>query len=110
MRYFMCLLSVIPLLAYAEQKSIELVLPIKKMHEECIDMKPGQTLQYGFEASAELDFNLHYHQGKDVSYPAKGNYSKYSNTYTAQQMNAFCLMWTNKSGAQVTLQTTYQLD
>ena len=74
-----------------------------------MELIPGQTLKFQYEANAELDFNLHYHHGKDVTMPMSGKYSNYSNTYVATQKNDFCLMWQNKSGGPVKLQTTYQI-
>ncbi|MGB8338829.1 MAG: hypothetical protein WCD07_04500 [Burkholderiales bacterium] len=112
MRYLLLVVLVMPLMCHARQseKSIEVTLPAKQVHEECVDMTPGQTLRYRFESSAELDFNLHFHQGNDVTYPDKGKYSNYSSSYSAQQTNAFCLMWENQSGAAIKLQSTFQIE
>jgi hypothetical protein len=105
---FFCL----SLVAHAQQteKSSEIILSAKKVHEECMDMTPGQTLKYRFVASAELDFNLHYHSGNEVTYAVNGKYSNYSNSYEAKAPNGFCLMWENKSSAPIKLQTTYQIE
>jgi hypothetical protein len=45
-----------------------------------------------------------------VTYPLKGKYSNYSNIYVATQKNDFCLMWQNKTGEPVKLQTTYSVN
>jgi hypothetical protein len=112
MRHLILLVLLSPLLSQAQQaeKSIEVMLPVKKVHEECMALEVGQTLKFSYEANAELEFNLHFHHGKDVTYPLKGKYSNYSNAYNATEKNDFCLMWQNKSAAPVKLQTTFSVN
>jgi hypothetical protein len=102
----------LPLICQAQpsEKSIEVILPVKKVHEECMELAVGKTLKFQYEANAELEFNLHFHHGKEVTYPLKGKYSNYSNSYTATQRNDFCLMWQNKTGEPVKLQSTYSVN
>jgi hypothetical protein len=109
-KYLLVLL--LPLLSHAQQaeKSIEVMLPVKKVHEECMTLAAGQTLKFSYEANAELEFNLHFHHGNDVTYPLKGKYSIYSNAYVASEKNDFCLMWQNKSAAPVKLNTTFSVN
>lgn len=109
-RWFLVLLLPFICQAQANEKSIEVVLPEKKVHEECMPLSAGQTLTFNYEANAELEFNLHFHHGKAVTYPLKGKYSNYSNIYVATQKNDFCLMWQNKTGEPVKLQTTYSVN
>ncbi len=106
------LLLLLPLLCQAQpgDKTIDVALPIKKAHEECLPLNVGQTLTFQFEANAELDFNLHYHQGNDITYPLKGKYSSYSNTYVAEQKNDFCLMWQNTSDKPASFQVVYRVN
>lgn len=101
----------LPLICQAQvtEKTIDVIVPVKKVHEECLAMAEGQTLTFRYEANAELDFNLHFHHGKEVTYPLKGKYSNYSNAYVATQKNEFCLMWHNKTGESAKLQTTYSV-
>jgi hypothetical protein len=102
----------VPLICQAQaiEKSIEVILAVKKVHEECIAMAEGQTLTFNYEANAELEFNLHFHHGKDVTYPLNGKYSNYSNTYVATQKNEYCLMWQNKNSVPTKFLTTYRVD
>jgi hypothetical protein len=112
MRNNILLVLLLPLLCQGQQteKSVEINMPAKQVHEECIALSEGQTLKFSYEANAVLEFNLHFHHGKDVTYPLKGKYSIYSNTYLATQKNDFCLMWENKTGGIVKLQTTYRIE
>lgn len=100
----------LPLLCQAQQQSIDIVLPVKQVHEECLDMQAGQSLHYRFESSADLEFNLHFHHGNNVTYPDKGKYSNYSNSYVADQANTFCLMWENTGAAPAKLQSAFRLE
>ena len=106
------LLLLLPLISQAQpsEKSIEVVLPVKKVHEECMQLSVGQKLTFSYQANAELEFNLHFHQGKEVTTPMSGKYSNYSNTYVAEAKNDFCLMWQNKNSAPTKFQSTYRID
>jgi hypothetical protein len=113
LRQIMLPLLCAPLLCLAElapEKTVEIELAAKKVHEECMDLTPGQNLLYRFEASGELDFNLHFHQGDKVTYLVKEKYSNYASSYEAEQENGFCLMWENSSSEPVKLQIGYQVD
>jgi hypothetical protein len=106
------LLLLLPLVCQAQQseKSIEVILPVKKVHEECMQLSVGQKLTFSYQANAELEFNLHFHQGKEVTTPLSGKYSNYSNTYAATEKNDFCLMWQNKNSKPTKFQTTFRID
>jgi len=38
------------------------------IHEDCMELLSGQILEYSFEASTPLNFNVHYHDDHDVVY------------------------------------------
>src|SRR5512147_1103703 len=46
-------------------------IPPRKIAEECFKLPAGKAIGYAFESSAPVDFNIHYHVGKDVVYPVK---------------------------------------
>ncbi|MDG1995061.1 MAG: hypothetical protein P8J14_01075 [Emcibacteraceae bacterium] len=52
----------------AEKKDRALVQP-GKVHELCIALDFGQKLEYGFVSRRAMNFNIHYHEGDNVSYP-----------------------------------------
>jgi hypothetical protein len=80
-----------------------------KFAELCGALAEEQSVQWSFEASSALDFNIHYHQGEDVVYPARANGAARSNgTLTVDSAQGYCWMWTNKSAAPVTLQVRLQ--
>jgi hypothetical protein len=44
-------------------------LPPYQMHEECAVLAPGDRLEFAFEASEPVDFNVHYHDNQAVVLP-----------------------------------------
>ena len=69
-----------------------------KFAEVCGKLTVGQKLRRSFEAAAPLDFNVHYHQGKDVVYAVQGKQQRRSEgvlKVTAEPDH--CWMWSNKS-------------
>lgn len=79
-------------------------------HEDCMELLRGQSLDYTFEASKPLNFNIHYHGDKDITYPVKKDgISKDSGTFTAKIKQYYCLMWTNPGAASVTLKYNYHV-
>jgi hypothetical protein len=79
-------------------------MPPRKIAEECLKMSAGQTIAYAFEASAPVDFNIHYHRGKDVFYPVKDDgVARAEARFTAPAADEYCLMWTNSQLQPVTV-------
>ena len=74
-----------------------------KFAELCGALAKGQSVQWSYEASSPLDFNIHYHQGKDVVYPARANAARSEGTLAVDAAQDYCWMWTNKSAAAVAL-------
>ena len=67
--------------------------------EVCGPLHQGQVIDWSFQASAALDFNIHYHAGDEVVYPAKQE----GKTELAAQLEVpldqtFCWMWSNQTG------------
>ena len=78
-----------------------------KFAEVCGPLRKGQSVRWSFESDAALDFNIHYHQGKKVVFPAKQDaVAKSGGTLVVALDQDYCWMWTNKSGAEVKLALT----
>ena len=72
--------------------------------EQCFNLASGATVGYAFEASAPVDFNVHFHRGKDVEYPVQRTDVRAADErFTASSTEEFCLMWTNRGAAVVTV-------
>ena len=75
-----------------------------KMVEKCLTLEPPQKIEYRFESSAKLNFNLHYQKGEQVYYPVKLDRTNgESGLYEAKAREIYCLMWENKTSADVEL-------
>ena len=93
-------------LAAAESKT-ETIKP-EGVHEDCLEMVPGQILDYSFEASKPVDFNLHCHEDDGVSYAiSKDGVSSDKGTFVCEKRQHYCLMWTNPGSETVSLTYSY---
>lgn len=69
-----------------------------KFVEICGKVSAGEAVRWSFNADAPLDFNIHYHVGKDVIFPAKrAQVSGGQDVLTAPVAQDYCWMWTNKT-------------
>ena len=67
----------------------------------------AQSIGYAFESSAPVDFNIHFHRGKEVVYPVKADaIPRMDDRFTAPSTEEFCLMWTNRTLEMVTVKGT----
>jgi len=72
-------------------------------YEECVELLPGQMLEYSFRASMPVNFNIHYHARGEVFYPVKRDHvSSLSGRIDVEELpyytgdeRYFCLMWEN---------------
>ncbi len=90
--------------ATAEQ-TLRMSIAPGKFDEHCLTIEAGRAIAYRFEANAPVDFNIHYHRGKDVLYPVKREATRqFASTFRAESTGEYCLMWENKSAAAVTVE------
>ncbi len=65
-----------------------------ELHEECAKMKPGDVLDYHFEAQRPVAFNIHYHEGKSVILPvSRDHVTRDDGTFQPLEAHEYCLMW-----------------
>ena len=77
-----------------------------KFVEVCTKLPVGQKVAWSFDASGPTDFNIHYHQGKDVKTPEQRSaVSAAKGQLLVQVKEDHCWMWTNRGAAAVTIQT-----
>ena len=68
--------------------------------EFCENLAKDSVVTWRFKASTPLNFNVHFHQGKDVAFPEKqDSVSELQGTLVAQTKEDYCWMWTNKGDA-----------
>ena len=80
-----------------------------KFLEICGKFPAGMKVNWEFEASAPMDFNVHYHVDKDVVFPAKMSaVATAKDTLTTKVPQDYCWMWTNPSAAMEKLSVRFQ--
>ena len=78
-------------------------------YEECMEVYPGQVMDYSFDASDFVNFNIHYHTEEEVKYPVnrngimfgKGSINVDELEYYTKEQEFFCLMWDNLNSENV---------
>lgn len=81
-----------------------------KIFEKCMVINAAQKLDYEFDSSAKVDFNLHYHKGEAIYYPVKADKTTgETGVYESQVREEFCLMWENKTSTDVLLNYRYKV-
>lgn len=88
----------------ARQFSKDVLIAPGKFVEACEKLSDGAKVAWSFKAATPLDFNIHYHEGKEVRFPAKkSQISHDAGTLKVKLAQDYCWMWTNKSAAEATL-------
>ncbi len=65
-----------------------------QIHEECLVLKPGERVEYRYESTEPVDFNLHYHEGNAVVMPLVREKSREdAGMYSVRIAQDYCLMW-----------------
>jgi hypothetical protein len=91
----------------AGQFSKEVPIAAGKFVEVCERFPQRARVAWSFDAAAPLDFNIHYHEGDKVRFPARKNQvAKDAGTMVAKIEQDYCWMWTNKASAETTLRFT----
>lgn len=75
--------------------------------ELCGKLTAATTVAWQFEANEMLNFNVHYHEGKEVRFPAKQDgVAKLQGELKVERDQDYCWMWTNKGQRSATLSVT----
>lgn len=75
-----------------------------KFVEACEKLAKGARVEWRFDAAAPLNFNIHYHVGKDVQFPEKRDaVAQGDGTLAVTLKQDYCWMWTNKGETEASL-------
>ncbi len=75
-----------------------------KVAEECFKLDQGERIEYQFQATAELDFNLHTHRGGAIVTPVNIERTReQAGIFTSPGAEDYCMMWTNQRGVPVSI-------
>ena len=65
-----------------------------ELHEECMQLIPGDWLVYRFDAQRPVAFNIHYHEGKAVIVPvSRKDVTTDEGAFRPLVPQEYCLMW-----------------
>jgi len=82
-------------------------VPSGKFTELCGPLSKGQSIAWTFKADQPLNFNIHYHVGKDVTFPEKqDDLAESRGNLNVPVEQQYCWMWSNKQSASARLQVT----
>lgn len=77
--------------------------------EVCGRLARAEAVSWRFEASGPLNFNIHYHEGKDVHYPERRDaLAAGSGQLRPALYQDYCWMWSNKGPRAVELKLQLQ--
>lgn len=79
-----------------------MTVPAGNFAEACGRLAKGDRVAWRFEAGQPLDFNIHYHLGKDVVYPVRQEgVANAQGTLVVPLDQDYCWMWSNRAGVDV---------
>ena len=80
-----------------------------KFVEVCGKLSSGDVIRWEFVASAPVDFNIHYHLGKETEFPAKQAQARSGrDALRVTTSEDYCWMWSNKSAAPTRIESRLQ--
>lgn len=63
-------------------------------HEECMHVDVGDRVEFAFESTEPVDFNVHYHEGKTVMMPIVRDGTRAdAGVFAPPLAQDYCLMW-----------------
>ena len=63
-------------------------------HEECMHLDVGDRVEFAFESTEPVDFNVHYHEGKAVVMPIVRDKTRAdAGVFAPPIAQDYCLMW-----------------
>lgn len=77
-------------------------VPARGFEEHCVKLQSGESTRYRFQASGEVDFNIHHHPGNEAVYLVRTAATRGADSvFTAPRADTYCLMWERKSDGAV---------
>ena len=76
-----------------------------KLAEVCGKLAQGQSVAWSFKGDRPMNFNIHYHEGKQVVFPTKQDAAVDAQGKLDVSLSQdYCWMWTNKTDLPALLQ------
>lgn len=91
---------------FNDQGRFEYSAPVAagKFVEVCGKLSKGQSLPWSFKTDQPMQFNIHYHEGKKVEFPAKLQTATSADARLQVAIDQhYCWMWSNKGSTDAKL-------
>lgn len=98
-------------IAWSAEGRFEHVVQVEpgRFVEVCGALPAGQSVRWQFEAGRALDFNVHYHVGKEVAYPERRKgLRRAEGVLAVPAAQDYCWMWSNKSSGRARVDVRLQ--
>ena len=80
----------------APSRPLRLEIGPTRIAEECFALAAGERIDYQFEATTAVDFNLHTHRGNDIITPVDVKRTRaQAGVFASPAAESYCMMWTN---------------
>ncbi|MBT3752890.1 MAG: hypothetical protein HOG26_05790 [Thiotrichales bacterium] len=97
-------------LSTKNEEIVSIQLKPKRYFEKCVDLRPVQQLEYGFNANGALSFNLHYHEEGEQHYPVKeDSVSELEKTFQVEKRGYYCLKWGNPGSEDIEMDYHFKI-
>lgn len=81
------------------------IIAPQKFLEVCGKLQKGESVAWQFKGSGSTDFNIHFHVGKEVTYPENRKAVASADGVLAVPLDQdFCWMWTNNTAQPVDIE------
>jgi hypothetical protein len=78
----------------APREVLEQAIAPYAMHEECLRVVPGERLEYRYDSTEPVSFNIHYHVGNAIISPISRDQSvDDAGVFAPILAQTYCLMW-----------------
>ena len=105
----LCLAALLAACAGAPQAMPSVTIDRESAHEECVNLRKGESIEYTFKTDQHVAFNIHYHADKSVEYPIQvEDTNGETGTIQADAKRRYCFMWDNQGAGDVGL--SYKLN
>ena len=90
---------------------VKIQLPSSATHEECLKLLQENEVEYSFEASHPLTFDIHYHDGTQIIDAfAKKTIASLEATLKPEIVQEYCMTWSNHQPQAVQLKYQFQIN
>jgi hypothetical protein len=81
------------------------------VHEECVHLAVGDSVDYRYKSTSTVIFNIHYHTETDViTAIKKEDVTSDAGSYVATEEHGYCMMWTNAREDSTSLQYEFRIN